>query len=184
VLSISVLTALVAGLLVLISFAQPLADRLRLPYTVLLAVLGTALASLAAFLLYTPLTDAFDEIAEPLVKFPINASVFLIIFLPLLLFHASLTIDVREFVDDAAPILTLAVLAVFVSAAGVGFTLSVAGGVPLTVALLVGAIVATTDPAAVVGIFRDSRCGPPARSSTGFSVRPFSSSPLRDRAAA
>jgi monovalent cation:H+ antiporter, CPA1 family len=155
VLSISVLIALVAGLLVLISFAQPLADRLRLPYTVLLAVLGTALASLAAFLLYTPLTDAFDEIAEPLVKFPINASAFLIIFLPLLLFHAALTIDVREFVDDAAPILTLAVLAVFVSAAGVGFTLSVAGGVPLTVALLVGAIVATTDPAAVVGIFRD-----------------------------
>jgi CPA1 family monovalent cation:H+ antiporter len=50
---------------------------------------------------------------------------------------------------------TLAVLAVFVSAAGIGFTLSVAGGVPLTVALLVGAIVATTDPAAVVGIFRD-----------------------------
>src|SRR5215472_9894263 len=154
-LSISVLTALVAGLLVLISFAQPLADRLRLPYTVLLAVLGTALASLAAFLLYTPLTDAFDEIAEPLVKFPINASVFLIIFLPLLLFHAALTIDVREFVDDAAPILTLAVLAVFVSAIGIGFTLSVGGGVPLTVALLVGAIVATTDPAAVVGIFRD-----------------------------
>src|SRR5262249_47450753 len=136
-------------------FAQPLADRLRLPYTVLLAVLGTALASLATFLLYTPLTDAFNAIAEPLVKFPINASEFLIIFLPLLLFHAALTIDVREFVDDAAPILTLAVVAVFVSAASIGFTLSIAGGVPLTVALLVGAIVATTDPAAVVGIFRD-----------------------------
>src|ERR1041384_1393727 len=100
VLTISVLTALVAGLLVLISFAQPLAHRLRLPYTVLLAVLGTALASLAAFLLYTPLTDVFDKIAEPLVKFPINASEFLVIFLPLLLFHAALTIDVREFVDD------------------------------------------------------------------------------------
>ncbi len=154
-LTISVLTALVAGLLVLISFAQPAADRLHLPYTVLLAVLGTAVASLASFLLYTPLTDAFNDIAEPLVKFPINASVFLVIFLPLLLFHAALTIDVRELVDDAAPILTLAVLAVFVSAAGIGFTLSFVGGVPLTVALLLGSIVATTDPAAVVGIFRD-----------------------------
>jgi hypothetical protein len=51
VLSISVLTALVAGLLVLISFAQPAADRLHLPYTVLLAILGTAVASLASFLL-------------------------------------------------------------------------------------------------------------------------------------
>ena len=56
-LSISVLTALVAGLLVLISFAQPAADRLHLPYTVLLAIVGTAVASLASFLLYTPLTD-------------------------------------------------------------------------------------------------------------------------------
>jgi monovalent cation:H+ antiporter, CPA1 family len=155
VLSISVLTALVAGLLVLVSFAQPAADRLHLPYTVLLAVIGTAVASLAAFLLYTPLTDVFNDIVEPLVKFPINASVFLVVFLPLLLFHAALTIDVRELVDDAAPILALAILAVFVSAAGIGFTLSFVGGVPLSVALLLGSIVATTDPAAVVGIFRD-----------------------------
>jgi CPA1 family monovalent cation:H+ antiporter len=47
-----------------------------------------------------------------LVKFPINASVFLVVFLPLLLFHAALTIDVRELIDDAVPILTLAILAV------------------------------------------------------------------------
>ena len=156
VLSISVRTALVTGLLVLISFAQPLAMRLELPYTVSLAILGTALACLAAFLLYyTPLTDVFNDIVEPLVNFPINASVFLVVFLPLLLFHAALTIDVRELVDDIAPILTLAVLAVLVSAAGVGLILASAGGVQLTVALLLGSIVATTDPAAVVAIFRE-----------------------------
>jgi Na+:H+ antiporter len=160
-LSIWVLTALIAGLLVLISFVQPTADRLQLPYTVLLAIAGVALAGLASFLLYTPLTSAFDAIAEPLVKLPFNATVFLVVFLPLLLFHAALTIDVRELVDDAAPILTLAIVAVFVAAAGIGLTLSIAGHVPLLVALLVGAIVATTDPAAVVGIFRD--LGVPAR---------------------
>jgi len=161
VLSIPVLTALVAGLLVLISFAQPAADRLHLPYTVLLAIVGTAVASLASFLLYTPLTDAFNDIAEPLVKFPISASVFLVVLLPLLLFHAALTIDVREFVDDVAPILTLAVVAVFVSAAGIGLTLSFVGGIPLTIALLLGSIVATTDPGAVVGVFRN--LGVPSR---------------------
>ena len=154
-LSIWVLTTLIAALLVLISFAQPAADRLHLPYTVLLSIIGVALAGLASFLLYTPLTDAFDYIAEPLVKFPFNATVFLVVFLPLLLFHAALTIDVRELVEDAAPILMLAIVAVFVAAAGIGFTLSIAGGVPLVVALLIGSIVATTDPAAVVGIFRD-----------------------------
>jgi len=155
VLSIWVLTTLIAGLLVLISFAQPAADRLQLPYTVLLAVIGVAIAGLASFLLYTPLTNAFDSIAEPLVKFPFNAAVFLVVFLPLLLFHAALTIDVRELVEDAAPILMLAIVAVFVAAAGIGLILSSAGGIPLVVALLVGSIVATTDPAAVVGIFRD-----------------------------
>src|SRR6202007_1827911 len=71
-----------------------------------------------------------------------------------------LTIDVRELVEDAAPILTLAIVAVFVAAAGIGLILSTAGGGPrgvgtLIVALLIGSIVATTDPAAVVGIFRD-----------------------------
>jgi monovalent cation:H+ antiporter, CPA1 family len=155
VLSIGVLTALIAGLLVLISFAQPLAERLNLPYTVLLAVIGAALAGFASFLFYTPLIDTFDVIAQPLAQFPIDASVFLVVFLPLLLFHAALTIDVRELIEDAAPILTLAILAVFVAAAGIGLILFVAGGVPLTVALLLGSIVATTDPAAVVGIFRD-----------------------------
>ncbi|HET7848294.1 MAG TPA: cation:proton antiporter [Pseudolabrys sp.] len=160
-LSISILTALVAGLLILISFAQPAADRLHLPYTVLLAIAGTAIAGFASFLFYSPLTDVFHHIAEPLAKFPFNATVLLVVFLPLLLFHAALTIDVRELVEDAAPILTLAIVAVFVAAAGIGFTLSLAGGVPLTVALLIGSIVATTDPAAVVSIFRD--LGVPAR---------------------
>jgi len=155
VLNIPVLTAIIAVLLVLISFAKPAAERLQLPYTVLLAVIGVAVAGLAAFLLYTPLTDAFDDIVAPLVKLPINASVFLNVFLPILLFHAALTIDVRELVEDTAPILMLAIVAVFIAAAGIGFTLSIAGGVPLVVALLLGSIVATTDPAAVVGIFRD-----------------------------
>ena len=154
-LSIWVLTALIVALLVLISFAQPAAERLHLPYTVLLAIIGTAVAGLASFLFYTPLTDTFDYIAEPLAKFPVNSTVFLVVFLPLLLFQAALTIDVRELLEDAAPILTLAIVAVFVAAAGIGLTLSIVGGVPLVVALLLGSIVATTDPAAVVGIFRD-----------------------------
>jgi hypothetical protein len=66
------------------------------------------------FLLYTPLTDAFHDIAQPIVEFPFNATAFLVTFLPLILFHAALTIDVRELVEDAAPILTLAIVAVFV----------------------------------------------------------------------
>jgi CPA1 family monovalent cation:H+ antiporter len=159
--SVASITLVIAGFLVLASLVQPAADRLRLPYTVLLAVVGVALGGVSSFLLYTPLTNTFDDIVAPVVNLPFNASVFLVVFLPILVFHASLTIDLREIAPDWAPILTLAIVAVFAAAAAIGFSLSLAAGVPLIAALLLGAIVATTDPAAVVAILRE--LGAPAR---------------------
>lgn len=153
--SVATITLVIASLLVLISLVQPAAERLHLPYTVLLALVGVGLGGFASFLLYTPLTDAFDRIVEPLVNLPFSSSIFLVVFLPILLFHAALTIDVRELVEDAAPILMLAIVAVFVAAVAIGYSLSLAAHVPLVTALLLGAIVATTDPAAVVAIFRE-----------------------------
>ncbi len=153
--NVASITLVIAGFLVLASMVQPAAERLHLPYTVLLAVVGVAIGGAASFVLHTPLTSAFDGIVRPLVELPFNASVFLVVFLPLLLFHAALTLDLRELAPDWAPILTLAIVAVFAAAAAIGFSLSFAAGVPLTVALLLGAIVATTDPAAVVAIFRE-----------------------------
>ena len=159
--SVASITFIIAGFLVLASVVQPAAERLHLPYTVLLAILGVALGGVSSFLLYTPLTNVFDNIVRPLVDLPFNASIFLVVFLPLLLFHAALTIDLREIASDWAPILTLAIVAVFAAATAIGFSLSFAAGVPLTVALLLGAIVATTDPSAVVAIFHE--LGAPAR---------------------
>src|SRR6516162_11864357 len=150
-----------AGFLVLASVVQPVAERLHLPYTVLLAVVGVAIGGVSSFLLHTSLTDVFDDVVRPVVDLPFNASIFLVVFLPLLIFHAALTIELREIAPDWAPILTLAVVAVFAAAAAIGFSLSLAAGVPLIAALLLGAIVATTDPAAVVAILRE--LGAPAR---------------------
>ena len=69
--------------------------------------------------------------------------------------------DIRRLLEDAAPILMLAVLAVLVTTGLIGWSVSQVSGEPLIPALLLGAIVATTDPAAVVAIFRD--LGAPAR---------------------
>jgi CPA1 family monovalent cation:H+ antiporter len=159
--SVASITLVIAGFLVLASVVQPAAERLHLPYTVLLAIVGVAVGGFSSFLLYTPLTDLFDGIVGPIVNLPFSASIFLVVFLPLLLFHAALTIDLREIAQDWAPILTLAIVAVFAAATAIGFSLHLAAEVPLTVALLLGAIVATTDPAAVVAIFRE--LGTPAR---------------------
>ncbi|HEX5453883.1 MAG TPA: cation:proton antiporter [Stellaceae bacterium] len=150
--SVVVTTFVIAVFLLLISVVQPVAERFRLPYSVLLAVAGIAFGGAASLLLDT--TDLFDNIVKPVVDLPINASVFLVVFLPPLLFHAALTIDLRDIARDAAPILTLAILAVFAAAAAIGISLSFFG-VPLILALLLGAVVATTDPAAVIAIFRN-----------------------------
>jgi len=69
--------------------------------------------------------------------------------------------DARRLLDDAVPILLLAVVAVFVTTGAVGLALEGVSHLPLAACLLVGAIVATTDPSAVVAIFRS--LGTPAR---------------------
>lgn len=153
--TVATTTFVIAGFLALVSLVQPAADRLRLPYAVVLAVVGVAVGGMSSFLLYSPAITVFDDIVRPIVNLPLNASVFLDVFLPVLLFHASLMIDLREVAEDAAPILTLAVVAVFAAAAAIGFSLDFLAGVPLIVALLLGSIVATTDPAAVVAILHE-----------------------------
>ena len=158
---ITVVTLCVALLWMVVAFMQPLATRLRLPPTVLFAAVGVAIGSLAGFLLYTPLTDAFNEIVEPIVRVPVPSATFLYIFLPILVFQATLSIEVRRVMEDAGPILLMAVIAVLIAAAVIGFSLNLLFGVPLLACLLLGSIVATTDPAAVIAIFRD--IGAPAR---------------------
>ncbi len=152
--SVETTTLVIAGFLALVSLLQPAAERLRLPYAVLLALVGVAVGAVSSYLYYSSTIMAFDAIVEPIVNLPFGASVFLVVFLPVLLFHAALTIDLREIAEDAAPILVLAIVAVFAAAAAIGLSLSLAG-VPLIVALLLGAIVATTDPAAVVAILHE-----------------------------
>jgi monovalent cation:H+ antiporter, CPA1 family len=151
----------VAGLLVVIGLLQPLAARLNLSHTVLMAVVGVFIGVAAGFLLRTDLTDAFNEVAELILDFPISSTEVLYIFLPLLLFEASITIDVRRMLEDAAPIFLLAVIAVLVTTALVGLALWPVAETSLVVCLLVAAIIATTDPAAVIAIFRD--LGAPGR---------------------
>jgi monovalent cation:H+ antiporter, CPA1 family len=51
----------------------------------------------------------FDEIVATVVNLPFSASIFPTVFLPILLFHAALMIDVREIAQDTAPILALRV---------------------------------------------------------------------------
>lgn len=151
---IILITTVIASLFLVIGAAEPLAARLRLPYSVILAVLGILIGGGAAFFLRTDLTDVLNPVAEAILGLPIRSNVFLYVFLPTLIFQATLGMNLRRMVDDWVPILVLAVVAVIIATLFIGYALFWTGILPLAACLLVGAIVSTTDPSAVVSIFR------------------------------
>ncbi|OWT74448.1 MULTISPECIES: cation:proton antiporter [unclassified Achromobacter] len=151
-----------ATLLTLVCFMPPLAGRLKLPYSVLLAIVGCLLGLGVHIHGWAPpvVADMLDSIE----KFEISSETFLTVFLPVLLFETALSMNVRRLLDDIGPILMMAIVAVLVCTVVVGYTLHMLSPYGLVVCLLLGAIVATTDPAAVVSIFRD--LGAPKRLTT------------------
>lgn len=142
-------------LLVVASGLSPLADRLLVPLPVLLAVLGFALGLTTLFIPDLRHAGFGGRMIFGLGDLGLDAEEFLLVFLPPLLFTAGLTIDARRLFDEIGAVLVLAVLAVAICTLFVGYALHWAYDVSLLVCLLLGAIVASTDPAAVVGIFRD-----------------------------
>ncbi|MQP67651.1 cyclic nucleotide-binding domain-containing protein [Niveispirillum sp. SYP-B3756] len=153
----------VSGLLGLVSLLPALAKRLRLPYTVVLAAAGVGIGLLihggGSWLGGGPAGDFIKALGEV----ELSSAAFLYIFLPVLLFETALAIDVRRLLDDMGPVLLLAIVAVLVCTAVAGLATWWAWGIwhgqatqrALVVCLLLASIIATTDPAAVVGIFRD-----------------------------
>ena len=148
------IVAFIAALFLVIGCAEPLADRLRMPYSAMLAVIGILIGGGAAFFLHTGFTDALNPVSEAILSLPIQSSLFLYVLLPTLLFQATLEMNLRRMADDWVPILVMAVVAVVVATFAVGYALWYAGALPLLACLLIGSIVSTTDPSAVVSIFR------------------------------
>ncbi|MBV8189030.1 MAG: cation:proton antiporter [Alphaproteobacteria bacterium] len=146
----------IAMVLAVVSLLVPVAERFRLPHTVLLAIAGMTLGFIDTWVVAQNvglgvLSDAFTGLDE----LELGTEVFLPLFLPPLLFNAALTIDVRRLLDEVHAVLLLAIVAVLVCIGCVGGVVHLATGLDLLVCLLLGAVVSTTDPAAVIGIFRD-----------------------------
>jgi CPA1 family monovalent cation:H+ antiporter len=157
----AIVLLVIAVLLVVVAGCQPLAAFLKLPSTALLGAVGVALGALPTALSALGLSGPVDAFADRFAGLPLSSATYIYVFLPLLVFEAGLATDVRRMMEDAAPILLLAIIATLVATAVVGIALWPLAGVPLVVCLLLGAVVSTTDPAAVIAIFRD--VGAPAR---------------------
>jgi monovalent cation:H+ antiporter, CPA1 family len=160
-LDIAFVLIVITVLLVVVGICQPLAVSLRLPPPVLLGVVGLALGGFPAIMAHLGWSLQSDAFADMFVELPVSSATFIYVFLPLLVFEAGIATDVRRMLDDAAPILLLAVVATLITTAVIGLALWPLARVPLVACLLLGAVVSTTDPAAVIAIFRD--IGAPAR---------------------
>lgn len=165
----------VAALLGTASLLMPAARRLSLPYTVLIAVFGAAVGALLAVM--PDFGGGAARMAALLNETEMPSEALLYLFLPPLLFVAGLHIELSRLMDDIWPVLVLAIVAVIACCLAVGFSLApfmaadgvslIGGSEPeelLLLALLLGAVVAPTDTAAILSIFRD--IGAPRRLST------------------
>lgn len=136
-------------LIVIATVVGLLSNRLRLPYTVSLVLVGIGMA-------YLGIVPHLELTRDLLVM----------IFLPALLFEAAIHFPANELKDQAVPIATLAAPGVLLTALGTAFVLqlefatfrlSQPGG--FAYFLLFGAIIAATDPVSVIALMRQLGVG-------------------------
>jgi CPA1 family monovalent cation:H+ antiporter len=146
----------ISMVLTIVSLLVPLAERLRLPHTVLLAMAGLGLGFLGTWVAaHGQAFGIMGDVFAGLDQLGLGTAAFLPLFLPPLVFTAGLTIDVRRLLDEISAVMLLAIVAVLVCIAVVAGVVKLATGADIVVCLVLGAIVSPTDPAAVIAIFRD-----------------------------
>lgn len=112
-------------------------NRLRLPYTAALVLVGLGISAL-------PIRESIQ----------LSPGLAVTVLLPGLVFEAAYRLDGDELRRTFGGVALLAVPGVLVTAVIVAFVLNVATGLPMSEAFLVGAIVSATDPVAVVSTMR------------------------------
>ena len=113
----------------------------RIPYTLLLVIVGLGLAFVDVRLVN------------------LSPELILLIFLPPLLFEAAWNLKWSSLKQDLIPICLYAVFGVIISIAGVAIGLNQLANLSLATALLIGATLSATDPVSVTALFRELGVG-------------------------
>lgn len=146
--------AFYVGLLLIAVVIEPLADRLRIPFSAVLVLLGFAASEL--FVSVGGDTGLRWQLFHDLIFF---------VFLPVLIFEAAFNIDVRQLRKNLLLILLLALplmlLSTAITAALLYYGIGHPSGFPWLAALIAGALLSATDPVAVLALFE--RVGAPER---------------------
>jgi monovalent cation:H+ antiporter, CPA1 family len=154
-------SALVLFLMLAISSVSVfIAQRLRVPHTVFLVLVGVGLAVLSM----NPSLHFLQELK-------LTPELLFFFFLPTLIFESAYNINIRHLTQDALIISVLAIVSLVVSTFAIAFGLDFAFGflsleVPFMLSLIFGAIISATDPVAVLALFKEY--GAPRRLSLIF----------------
>ncbi len=123
-------------LLLVICAVVVVVERVHLPYPIALVLVG--------LLGFQP---GFHDIH-------LTPDLILLVFLPILLFEGAYNVSAQRLGQNVVPIALLAVPGVLIGALVTGALVHAALGLPWAVALLFGALIASTDPIAVLSLFR------------------------------
>ncbi len=137
---------LIIELLLIVSLVAIAVRRLQVPYTVALVLVGLLLTT------------------QSQIRLELTPELILALFVPPLVFEAAFHLNLAELRHNSGTILLLAVPGVILTMLIVGGIISIGAGLALPVALTFGALIAATDPVAVVALFR--RLGVPKRLAT------------------
>lgn len=136
-------------LLLLSIFAHIAAPKLRLPYSVLLVLVGFLLIPLSKVPLFSYITS-----------FQLTPELLFFIFLPILIFESAFNMNIRRISENIAAISALAIVGLLLSAFFIAFAgywglRAIGFEVPFIVVLLFGALISATDPVAILALFKD-----------------------------
>jgi CPA1 family monovalent cation:H+ antiporter len=134
---------LILELLLIVSVVAILGRRFRLPYTVALVLAGLALSLRSGL------------------NIELTPNLILSLFLPPLVFEAAFHLNLDELRANLTTIVLLALPGVILNMFLVGGVMTFGAGMSVSLALVFGALIAATDPVAVVSIFR--KLGVPKR---------------------
>ena len=147
-------------MLAISSIALFIAQRIKVPHTVLLVGIGVVLASLSAL----PFLHFLDDLT-------LTPELLFFIFLPTLIFESAYNIPIKHLTSDALIISLLSIVSLVISAVAIAFGLDfvftlIGLDIPFILSLVFGAIISATDPVAVLALFKEY--GAPRRLSLIF----------------
>jgi CPA1 family monovalent cation:H+ antiporter len=131
-------TTLLVELLVLAILVAIVVKFVRLPYTIALVLAGLAVGLL-------PEVPAF----------PVDPDLWLLLFLPPLLFEGAVNMDLELLRRYATPVGLLALLGTLLSVAGLATAFHALLGLPIALATLLGVMLSPTDPVSVLALFKE-----------------------------